>query len=141
MAFFFRPTASRLLFLLLMMLDMLALVGLFRIASVQPAFYFFLPFLFGLFIYHFYYVRGYLKNNVLQFGKFPNGDWFINTPSSGISSASIDGDSVITRYVKVLYFKTPKRSKPFSLLLFPDSLSTAYSRRLQVLLKFNDKEK
>lgn len=141
MAFFFRPTASRLLFLLLMLLDVLALIGIFRVANLQPIFYFLLPFLFGLFVYHFCYVRGYFKNNVLQFGKFPNGNWFINTSGSGILSASISGDSVITRYVKVLYFKTPKRAKPFSLLLFPDSLSTAYSRRLQVLLKFNDKEK
>lgn len=141
MAYFFRPAASRLLFLLLMLLDVLALIGVFRVPSHKPVFYFLLPFLFGFFAYHFCYVSGYLKNNVLQFGKFPNGNWFVNTSGSGILSASISGDSVITRYVKILYFKTPKRTKPFSLLLFPDSLSTAYSRRLQVLLKFNDKEK
>lgn len=140
MAYFFRPAASRLLFLLLMLLDVLALISVFRVASHNSFFYFLLPFLFGLFAYHFCYVSGYLKDNILQFGKFPNGNWFVNTSGSGILSASISGDSVITRYVKVLYFKTPKRAKAFSLLLFPDSLPSAYSHHLQVLLKLNHRK-
>ncbi len=133
MTIIFRPRRSFLLLSLFILLHGLATLCLILTAAKHLWLYLLLPPIFISAIYHYHYACLHLPRSVAQLGRLPS-KWFIATRRSGIVEVFVLPESIVTRYVMLIYFKAKCDAQYFTLLLFPDSLPTNQLRQLRIQL-------
>ncbi len=129
----FRVHASRLLWLVLLLLHGLAGVVLLLMAVNHFWLYLLFPILCYCLLYYYRYVRLLLPDSVTYLGQFAPQLWFISTPQRGIVRVRVCGHSVLTPCVMLLYFQALNGQR-FHLLLLPDSLAPWQMRSLFIHL-------
>lgn len=125
---------SRLFFCMFILLHLLATDVLLLTAAHNHWLYGILPLLCCSFIYHWQYAQLRLKNSVTQFGSLAPQQWFMVTNHHGVRAVEVCKNSVITRYLLLIYLKHGESRKRFLLFVMPDSLHFSEARTLRLAL-------
>lgn len=119
-----------------------------RCSHILTGVIFALTFLLLLFLPMFWFLRTlllmttacyciFITNSLNRFNRVirkTDGSWCLQD-KQGNMVVTLRGDSVVTKWISILRFKTERRFWPVSCIIFYDSLSPHYYRKLLMLLQ------